>query len=159
MVASYQIAELGIHNVKVVGKTPIIMDLTLFVDKDQPELHAIIDKALKSISKTESQDILQGWIRSKDVEKTDYTVVFEIGIGMALLLISALLWNRKLKTEIKHRKRTEQALRQSEERYDLAMQVANDGIWDWRVGQNTVLYDDRYYTMAGYQPGDFPGAP
>ena len=29
--ASYHIAEMGVYNVKIVGRTPIIMDLTLFV--------------------------------------------------------------------------------------------------------------------------------
>ena len=46
--SSYTIAEMGIHNVKVVGKTPIIMDLTLFVAKDKkirPEFDHFYDKA------------------------------------------------------------------------------------------------------------------
>ncbi|MCG7983879.1 MAG: transporter substrate-binding domain-containing protein [Candidatus Thiodiazotropha lotti] len=73
--AGYHIAEMGMHNVKVVGKTSVIMDLTLFVDKDNPLLYSIINKTLKSISQTERQEIQQAWVRTKYVEKTDYGLV------------------------------------------------------------------------------------
>ncbi len=52
--------------------------------------------------------------------------------------------------------KAEQALRVSEERLELAMTVANDGIWDWHLGDDTVFFDSRYYTMAGYMPDEFP---
>ncbi len=57
--------------------------------------------------------------------------------------------------DITKRKYAEEALRESEERLDLAMSVANDGIWDWDMVKNTVEFDDRYYTMAGYEPQEF----
>jgi len=62
-----------------------------------------------------------------------------------------------LSLDITERKRTEQALRENEERLDLALSVANDGIWDWHIDNNTVFFDRRYYTMAGYEPNEFPG--
>ncbi len=43
-------------------------------------------------------------------------------------------------------------------RRDMVLSVANDGIWDWNIEQGTFTLDDRYYTMAGYQPGEFPQA-
>jgi diguanylate cyclase (GGDEF)-like protein/PAS domain S-box-containing protein len=156
--ASYHIAAMGLHNVRVVGKTPIIMDLTLFVAKDQPLLHSIINKALNALPENDSQQILEGWIRSKYVEKPDYTLVVQVGVALMAILLVTVLWNRRLKWEIGIRQRTEQALRNSEERFDLAMSVANDGIWDWNVAKDKAVFDDRYYTMAGYTPGDFPGS-
>ena len=59
--------------------------------------------------------------------------------------------------DITERKRMEQALRESEERLDLALEGANEGIWDWHLVQDTVYFDSRYYTLAGYQPDEFPG--
>ncbi len=47
-------------------------------------------------------------------------------------------------------------LRLSEERLNLAMMVKNDGVWDWNLISNNTFFDDRYYTMAGYAPGEFP---
>ncbi len=59
--------------------------------------------------------------------------------------------------DIEQRKRAEEALQASEERLDLAMSVANDGMWDWNISTNEVYFDPRYYTVAGYEPDEFPG--
>ena len=59
--------------------------------------------------------------------------------------------------DITERKRIEDLLIKSERRLDLAMAVKNEGIWDWDLETNLVEFDDRYYTMAGYRPGEFPG--
>ncbi len=44
------------------------------------------------------------------------------------------------------------------EQFDLAMSGANDGIWDWNLDTNTVHFDTRYYTVAGYEPQEFPSS-
>jgi methyl-accepting chemotaxis protein len=49
-------------------------------------------------------------------------------------------------------------LKLSNERRDMALSVANDGIWDWNIDSDTITFDDRYYTIAGYDPTDFPHA-
>ncbi len=58
--------------------------------------------------------------------------------------------------DISERKRVEEALRKSEERLDHAMAVKNEGYWDWDLVTNQTYFDDRYYTMVGYEPGEFP---
>ncbi|HPH11349.1 MAG TPA: PAS domain-containing protein [Thermotogota bacterium] len=58
--------------------------------------------------------------------------------------------------DITDRKRMENALRQSEERLELAMAAKNEGVWDWNLVTNQAFFDDRYYTMAGYEAGEFP---
>jgi PAS domain-containing protein len=45
----------------------------------------------------------------------------------------------------------------SAERLTLAMEVATDGIWDWNIDTNETLFDQRYYTMAGYRERHGPG--
>jgi diguanylate cyclase (GGDEF)-like protein/PAS domain S-box-containing protein len=52
--------------------------------------------------------------------------------------------------DISKRKRAEAALRQSEERYALAVRGANDGIWDWDLGQNRLHYSARWKAMLGW---------
>lgn len=53
-------------------------------------------------------------------------------------------------------KKKEEALKKREERLELAMMVANDGIWDWDISTDNVFFDARYFTMAGYEPNEFP---
>lgn len=48
------------------------------------------------------------------------------------------------------RKAAEEELRASEERFDLAVRGANDGIWDWDIGRGTAWYSDGYKGMLGY---------
>lgn len=41
-------------------------------------------------------------------------------------------------------------LRESEERWKFALEGAGDGVWDWNVAQDTVVFSPRYKTMLGY---------
>ncbi len=49
----------------------------------------------------------------------------------------------------------ELAFLNSQLQQDVVMQIANDGIWDWHLETNLVIYDERYYTMAGYKKNAF----
>ncbi len=62
-----------------------------------------------------------------------------------------------MQVDITRQKDLDRALQISEERLAMAMSAANDGIWDWQLEDNSVYFDERYYTMAGYQPFEFAG--
>lgn len=51
------------------------------------------------------------------------------------------------------RRITQQALQASEERYALAAQGANDGLWDWNLLAKEIYFSDRWQAMLGLTSG------
>ncbi|MFM8444630.1 MAG: PAS domain-containing protein [Methylococcus sp.] len=51
---------------------------------------------------------------------------------------------------------TRETLRRSEERFRLAMEATNDGIWDWNIQTGQCYYSPGYFHMLGYTPDTLP---
>jgi PAS domain S-box-containing protein len=52
--------------------------------------------------------------------------------------------------DLTDRKRAEATLRESEERLTLAFAGAQEGVWDWNLDTNAVVYSPRWTQMLGY---------
>jgi len=56
--------------------------------------------------------------------------------------------------DITERKLAEEALRASENKFRLAMEATNDGLWDWNVKKNETYYNPAAYRIFGCEPGE-----
>jgi len=59
--------------------------------------------------------------------------------------------NQQLQQEIRERQLAEEALRKSEERWQLALCGTGDGIWDWDIETNEAFMSVRWKEMLGYK--------
>ena len=57
--------------------------------------------------------------------------------------------------DIRERKAAEEAVREAQERFEIAVAGSNDGIWDWDIPTNEVFYSTRLKEMVGYTDAEF----
>jgi PAS domain S-box-containing protein len=57
---------------------------------------------------------------------------------------------------ISDRKRAEKALKESEERYNLAMDASRDGVYEWDLETRKIYYSPGWKRMLGYEPDELP---
>jgi PAS domain S-box-containing protein len=55
---------------------------------------------------------------------------------------------------LKEEKKLEEELKKSEEKYALALQGANAGIWDWDIEKDNVMYSAKFHALLGFNEGE-----
>ncbi|MRR57748.1 MAG: response regulator [Deltaproteobacteria bacterium] len=124
-----------------------------------------------------------GWrsLRKKGLEETSFRELFVFGIAVHLVMLgfmsflpgplvaetlvsigipvmliypagTALLG--RLMSGRHARRRTEEALRESEERWQFALEGSGDGVWDLDVAAGRVYYSHQWKRMLGFLPGE-----
>ena len=85
-------------------------------------------------------------------------LVFPDGRTVSLLLCAAPLLDVEGRVrgavtagaDVTNLRRVERALRDSEERLDLALRASQEGVWDWNCETRAVWYSSRWKEMLGY---------
>lgn len=92
-VVAYMISDDHHVNLKISGTTEFKYDIRMMIRNDYPELKAIIDKAIDSITIAERQKILNRYIAITYEKRVDYSWLYGIGFG-ALLIISIFVYRQ-----------------------------------------------------------------
>ncbi len=103
----------------------------------------------------EGQDVY--WLTTLTPLKREDESVYRI-VGTAINIQELIAAQQALEA---HKKELEQnvaertqALKENEERYELATAAANLGVWDWDVPNNEVYYSDIWKAQIGYKPDE-----
>ncbi len=106
---SYYLGKLYLSNVRVAGETPYAYDQSMAIRGDWPIFAGILQKALNAIEQQERDAMFNRWMSIKYEVETDYTLLWQVLAGFALILVMFLYWNRRLAIEVGQRKRAEEA--------------------------------------------------
>ncbi len=157
--ASFHIADAGINNIRIVGKTEFMSRLGFGVRKDFAPLVPLLNRALDSIEQSERQTIADHWGKERFAAKTDYQLLAKaVGVFLLILLL-VFFWIRRLVDEIARRKHSEQQVRLLNQRFALATGVASLGVWELDLsGTPRFIFDDKMFKIYGLEksgPIDF----
>ncbi|WP_162145224.1 PAS domain S-box protein [Chthoniobacter flavus] len=149
--ATQAIDRLGIRNLKVAGESPYQFPFRIAVRKDWPEAVALLNKAIATITPEEHAAIHHKWIvmRSEGLS-WERVLIYALPILIGSVVLTLLMANRRLSREVAQRKQTEAVLRETEERWNFALEGSRDGVWDWNVKTNEVFFSQRWKTMLGF---------
>ncbi|WP_079204323.1 bifunctional diguanylate cyclase/phosphodiesterase [Pseudomonas sp. CC6-YY-74] len=72
--------------------------------------------------------------------------------GLGFVLLSSVLLYLILCSHLRLQERLRRTLRASEERLNLALESAKEGLWDWDLRSNGVFFSPTYASLLGLQP-------
>ena len=125
-------------------------DFGKFVESVHPDdqLRVLEDMTLIRNGKIPTPDEFRSHPDSGEIHYFLPNVFIEKDDNGEVLRISGTIIN------ITQQKKTENSLRESEERWHFALEGAGDGIWDWNMATNEIYFSDQWKRMLGYEPDE-----
>ncbi|MFA0458000.1 ATP-binding protein [Vibrio breoganii] len=128
--------EHSYRNLSIVDRLDYTVTPTFHTLKSEPILRSIVTKAVRSISASRKQQIINNWASSRVIEKTDYRMILLISGFSLLVLVIFFISNRRLKKQVEATTKAEQeALASRNQLFDIlntssiaAIMVQNDRI-------------------------------
>jgi PAS domain S-box-containing protein len=142
----------GVKNEEVVGKNPFEVfsrDIAeQFVKNDR--------KVMGSSSPQEVEEVIPYKGGVMTVLSQQFPLIDSDGKLMGIAGISTDITDRKAAEEElgKYKKDLEEALSINEEKLQLLLQATTNGVWDWDLTTNKVLFSPRWLESLGYNPGE-----
>lgn len=88
-----------------------------------------------------------------DAARTAQTLLQVVNLAFALTFVPlGLFLSQRM---VRRREQAENALKLSEERFDLAVTGSNDGLWDWNILTDEIYFSPRFKQLLGFRPSEF----
>ncbi len=161
--ATYLIQKNGLTNLRVAAPTAYgNYPLYIAVREDWPEMVTIINKVLNWIPPQYHSSIRNRWLVVEYDHSMDRSLIVKwvLGIGglSGMLIVTVLVWNRRLSREIEERKSVEYSLAESELRFRTLFEQAAVGVAQVESATGRfVRINQRYCDILGYSPEEMTG--
>ena len=170
LIGVYFIDHNGLDNLCTVGEPILPRKYCFAVKKGDTKLLASLNEGLSIINNTgEYERIYQKWfgeVERKDKAKAVLKTAFWILTPVFILLILALLWTRSLKhqvfsktrelvNELGERKKAEESLKESEEKYRLLVNNAAEAIFILQEGK-ICFANPTFIRLLGVSESELP---
>jgi PAS domain S-box-containing protein len=101
------------------------------------------------------QSLLEARVKRVELKKSNYALTFLIATGLSAALL--VLMNAFLLRAQYMRNRAERSLQEKEARFALAIEGANDGIFDYNLETGEIYFSKRVFGMLGDDRGSVTG--
>ncbi|UTF51183.1 diguanylate cyclase [Desulfomicrobium sp. ZS1] len=171
--AAYTIKKEGWFNLKIAGEIAAYANrMRIGVTKEKPLLRDILDKAVAMLTTQEVNEIVSRHVSISVTTRIDYRLLFKVVFGFLAVVGLGLVWitvmsrkNRdlallgdQLRRDMIARTEMESALRESEERYRLLVETAQEGIVV--VQEETLAYVNPIMSaITGYTADELKRCP
>jgi PAS domain S-box-containing protein len=82
--------------------------------------------------------------------------VFSLEFSTSLFSVDGREFILGMDRDATARQQAAEALRASEERWQLAVAGSNEGVWDWNITDNTIWYSPRWKNILGFAEHELP---
>lgn len=128
--ATFQMSDMGLNNIRIVGKTAYTTSLGFAVTSEYKPLLPILNKALSQITPKDKKRIQDSWGEERFTTKLDYSLLWKALGVFAVIGFMGWLWIVRLGKEVKRRKHSEETLSSLNKRFNMAADAASLGVWE-----------------------------
>jgi PAS domain S-box-containing protein len=133
---------------------------TYNIFKVNEEEEITFDKFLSYLPKNDQQQLLDNWSKSIQ-QRTDFNINHQIVNGNHVASAKGLatffydddgqpLYAIGAVIDITEAEIAQRKLRESEERFELAIEGTNAGTWDWDIETGKIVYNEKWANIIGY---------
>ena len=131
-ISSSEVAIYFIQNffpeLKIAGISEAEVAFNFLIQEDYSELLSIINKVIRSISRKEKLDIKNKWVNTDITTEVDKTIIYQILVAFAFVLLIILYFLQKLASAKKKIERTKIQLEEQKNFFEALFNGTTDGL-------------------------------